>query len=197
MTRNPTAMSDHVGPEATVLVVDDEDRVTDLYATYLEDLYSVRRAYGGQEALDAMDKQVYVVLLDRRMPKRSGDKVLKQIRERGNDCRVVMVTAIEPDYDIVEMGFDEYVVKPIARDEVLDIVETQLLLDSYDTRLNEYFRIKAKLSALEDEKPYAELEADDRYEELNVLASSLREDLERMLHEYDDLNFSAAEFDEE
>jgi DNA-binding response OmpR family regulator len=197
MTRNPTAMSDHVGPEATVLVVDDEDRVTDLYATYLEDLYSVRRAYGGQEALDAMDKQVDVVLLDRRMPKRSGDKVLKQIRERGYDCRVVMVTAIEPDYDIVEMPFDEYVVKPIARDEVLDIVETQLLLDSYDTRLNEYFRIKAKLSALEDEKPYAELEADDRYEELNVLASSLREDLERMLHEYDDLNFSAAEFDEE
>jgi DNA-binding response OmpR family regulator len=197
MTRNPTAMSDHVGPEATVLVVDDEDRVTDLYATYLEDLYSVRRAYGGQEALDAMDKQVDVVLLDRRMPKRPGDKVLKQIRERGYDCRVVMVTAIEPDYDIVEMPFDEYVVKPIARDEVLDVVETQLLLDSYDTRLNEYFRIKAKLSALEDEKPYAELEADDRYEELNVLASSLREDLERMLHEYDDLNFSAAEFDEE
>jgi DNA-binding response OmpR family regulator len=197
MTRNPTAMSDHVGPEATVLVVDDEDRVTDLYATYLEDLYSVRRAYGGQEALDAMDRQVDVVLLDRRMPKRPGDKVLKQIRERGYDCRVVMVTAIEPDYDIVEMPFDEYVVKPIARDEVLDVVETQLLLDSYDTRLNEYFRIKAKLSALEDEKPYAELEADDRYEELNVLASSLREDLERMLHEYDDLNFSAAEFDEE
>jgi DNA-binding response OmpR family regulator len=197
MTRNPTAMSDHVGPEATVLVVDDEDRVTDLYATYLEDLYSVRRAYGGQEALDAMDKQVDVVLLDRRMPKRPGDKVLKQIRERGYDCRVVMVTAIEPDYDIVEMPFDEYVVKPIARDEVLGVVETQLLLDSYDTRLNEYFRIKAKLSALEDEKPYAELEADDRYEELNVLASSLREDLERMLHEYDDLNFSAAEFDEE
>lgn len=190
-------MSDHVGPEATVLVVDDEDRVTDLYATYLEDLYSVRRAYGGQEALDAMDRQVDVVLLDRRMPKRPGDKVLKQIRERGYDCRVVMVTAIEPDYDIVEMPFDEYVVKPIARDEVLDVVETQLLLDSYDTRLNEYFRIKAKLSALEDEKPYAELEADDRYEELNVLASSLREDLERMLHEYDDLNFSAAEFDEE
>ena len=189
-------MSDHVGPEATVLVVDDEERVTDLYATYLEELYSVRRAYGGREALDAIDRHVDVVLLDRRMPETHGDEVLKRIREEGYDCRVVMVTAIEPDYDIVDMPFDEYLVKPASEEDVRDAVETQLLLDSYDTRLDEYFRLKAKISALEDEKPYEELEADDRYEELKVLAESLREDLERMLREYDDLDFSAGEFDE-
>jgi len=189
-------MDDHVGPEATILVVDDEERVTDLYATYLEDLYSVRRAYGGQEALETLDDDVDVVLLDRRMPELPGDEVLKRIREEGYDCRVVMVTAIEPDFDIVDMQFDEYLVKPATEADVKDAVETQLLLDSYDTRLDEYFRLKAKLSTLEDQKPYAELEADDRYEELTVLAESLREDLERMLREYDELDFSASEFED-
>jgi len=196
MIRNPRVMDDHVGPEATILVVDDEERVTDLYATYLEDLYSVRRAYGGQEALAALDDDVGVVLLDRRMPELSGDEVLKRIREEGYDCRVVMVTAIEPDFDIVDMQFDEYLVKPATEADVKDAVETQLLLDSYDTRLDEYFRLKAKLSTLEDQKPYIELEADDRYEELTVLAESLREDLERMLREYDELDFSASEFED-
>ncbi|SNZ04200.1 HalX domain-containing protein [Natronoarchaeum philippinense] len=190
-------MDDHVGPEATILVVDDEERVTDLYATYLDELYSVRRAYSGAEALDAIDAQVDVVLLDRRMPELSGDEVLRQLREEGYDCRVVMVTAIEPDFDIVDMAFDEYLVKPATEEEVRDAVETQLLLDSYDTRLNEYFRLKAKLSALEDEKSYADLEADDRYEELTVLAESLREDLERMLSEYDELDFSASGFEDD
>jgi hypothetical protein len=53
--------------EPTILVVDEAD-VTDLYATWLESSYDVRRAYEGHEALELLDGEVDVVLLDRRIP---------------------------------------------------------------------------------------------------------------------------------
>ncbi len=80
-----------------VLVVEDEPDLADLYATWLRGEYRVRVAYGGREALEKLDDEVEVVLLDRRMPDLSGDEALKEIRERGFDCRVAMVTAVEPD----------------------------------------------------------------------------------------------------
>ncbi len=44
----------------------------------------------------------------------SGDEVLDTIAERGIDPAVVMVTAVDPDFDIVEMPFDEYLTKPVT-----------------------------------------------------------------------------------
>ncbi|MFB6176845.1 MAG: response regulator transcription factor, partial [Halobaculum sp.] len=92
----------------TVLVVDDEQQVADAYALRLQMEYDdVRKAYGGQEALDTVDETVDVVLLDRRMPDYSGGEVLEKMRERGLDCSVIMVTAVDPDFDIVSMPFDD------------------------------------------------------------------------------------------
>jgi len=102
-----------------VLVVEDEPDLADLYAAWLGDEYRVRTAYGGQEALDELDEaddEVDAILLDRRMPGLSGDEVLAAVRERGIDCRVAMVTAVEPDFDILKMGFDDYLVKPVTSD---------------------------------------------------------------------------------
>ena len=81
-----------------VLVVEDEPDLADLYATWLKIDYSVRTAYGGEEAVEQLDDEIDVVLLDRRMPGLSGDEVLTKIRERGIDCYVSMVTAVEPDF---------------------------------------------------------------------------------------------------
>jgi len=184
-------------PGASILVVDDEVRIADLYASHLRETYRVETAYSGRDALERIDNDVDVVLLDRRMPKLTGDEVLEQIRGDGYDGRVVMVTATDPDFDILDMPFDEYVIKPVTGDTIQKVVETQLLLDSYEMRLNEYFRIKSKLSALERTKSRFELDDDDRYEELTVLATSIRDDLEALLDEHDDLGFPDGSFPDE
>ena len=98
---------------ATVLVVDDEEEVADVYALRLRNEYDTRVAYGGEDALETIDVDVDVVLLDRRMPDIPGDEVLEQIREKGYDCRIIMLTAVDPGLDIVEMPFDEYLCKPV------------------------------------------------------------------------------------
>jgi response regulator RpfG family c-di-GMP phosphodiesterase len=183
------------GPGATVVVVDDERDVADLYTSYLRDYYDVRTAYGGAEALEAIDDTVDVVLLDRRMPEMSGDDVLETIRDRGYDCRVVMVTAVEPDFDIVDMPLDEYLSKPVDRETILEEVERQLVLDTYDSRLEEYLQRRAKLDVLEEEKSQRELDESDRYQELKVVTESLREDLERMISEHDQIDADSVETD--
>ena len=94
--------------DPTVLVVEDEPDIAALYSGFLEERYDVTVAETATEAVDRVDAAVDVVLLDRRLPDGSGDDVLEHIRESGYDCRVAMVTAVEPDFDIIDMGFDLY-----------------------------------------------------------------------------------------
>ncbi|MFW6152876.1 MAG: HalX domain-containing protein [Halobacteriota archaeon] len=184
----------------TILVVDDEERLADLFGTWLEDAYEVRTAYDGQSALDQLDDSVSVVLLDRRMPGLSGDEVLDRIRERGIDCRVIMVTAVDPDFDIIEMGFDDYIVKPIARDELLDIIEQVTTRAKYDTELQEYFSLVSKKALLEAEKSDRELDENDEYRKLTDRVDTLRrqvDDLrEGVLEKHEDFVGAFERFDE-
>ncbi len=107
----------------TVLIVDDEEDLAELYAEWVEMAgYRTRTAYDGPSALEALDDAVDVVLLDRRLPETRGEDVLERIREGDYDCAVAMVTAVEPEADIVDMGYDEYVVKPLEQSQVADLV---------------------------------------------------------------------------
>ncbi len=116
---------------ATVLAVDDLRDYLDVYEHRLGDRYDVRTAAGGERALEAVSADVEVVLLDRDMPDVSGDEVLERIREAGYDCRVAMVTANDPDEDVVGLGYDAYVQKPVSGDELTGVVERLLSLSAY------------------------------------------------------------------
>ena len=107
-----------------VLIVEDERELADLYGEWLEMAgCSVRTAYDGRAAIEYLDSEVDVVLLDRRLPEIRGKQVLERIRDSERDCSVAMVTAVEPEVDIVEMGFDEYIVKPVEQAELTDLVD--------------------------------------------------------------------------
>ncbi|MDX1746857.1 MAG: response regulator [Halobacteriales archaeon] len=144
-------------------MVDDQEAYVEAYATWLRGEYEVRTATNGFEALDLLDHSVDVVLLDRRMPRLSGDDVLREIRERGYDCRVAMITAVEPDLDIVEMEFDEYLVKPVGKDELYVTIEELLRRVSLDANLKQCYSLVARKVTLENSRDPRELEASDEY----------------------------------
>ena len=161
-----------------VLVVEDEPDLADLYAAWLGDEYRVRTAYGGHEALDQLDEvddEVDAILLDRRMPGLSGDEVLTAVRERGIDCRVAMVTAVEPDFDILEMGFDDYLVKPVTSDTLRETVEGLLRRGEYDSEVQELFSLTSKKAMLESEKSATDLADNDEYQRLTERIDELRD----------------------
>ena len=161
-----------------VLVVEDEPDLADLYAAWLGDEYRVRTAYGGREALDELDEaddEVDAILLDRRMPGLSGDEVLTAVRDRGIDCRVAMVTAVEPDFDILEMGFDDYLVKPVTSDTLRETVEGLLRRGEYDSEVQELFSLTSKKAMLESEKSASDLADNEEYQRLTERIEELRD----------------------
>lgn len=168
-----------------VLVVDDEAELADAYASLIRDEYDVRVAYGGEEALEAYDDSVEVVLLDRRMPELSGDDVLERIRERPGQALVAMVTAVDPDFDVIGMGFDDYVTKPVTRADLTATVDGLLRRDSYRDEVRRYFSLVTKRAALETEKPEPELADSDRYAELLDEIEELEAELDEVV---DDLS---------
>lgn len=169
---------------ATILIVDDEPGLADGYAARLQK-HDVRTAYDGREALDALDNAVDIVFLDRRMPGLSGDKVLETARQRGFDCRIVMLTGVEPSVDIVSMGFDEYLRKPVDREELRGTVQRMLRRAAYDEKLQEYFSLSAKRATLETESADA-VEGTPEYEELCRRLETVERELDEALEDLPD-----------
>ncbi len=175
--------------QPTVLVVDDDRQLADLYAAWLRENYDVRTAYGGDEAIEVLCENVDVALVDRLMPRTPGDEVVEHVRKEGYDCRVSIVTAVEPDFDIIEMGFDEYLVKPVRNEELSTVVRSLVTRSEYDAKLRELFSLASKRAALEAEKPRHELESSDAYAELTAEFQELRSDVERTVAELSGRDF--------
>jgi len=170
----------------TILVVEDETSVTKLYVQFLEPEYTVLTAETAQEGIDALLGEdgddpaataVDAVLLDRRLPDAPGEEVLDFIDEQDFDCRVAMVTGVEPDFDIVDMGFDLYIVKPVTRSELLEAVETLFVRSEYGGLLREAASLASKRALLESQKSEAELEASAEYSTLLDRMSELDDEL--------------------
>jgi DNA-binding response OmpR family regulator len=172
---------------ATVLVVDDEQEVADVYVLRLRKKYETRVAYGGEEALSTLDGDVDVVLLDRRMPDVSGDEVLERIRERGDDCRVIILTAVDPGLDITEMPFDDYLCKPVEKADLVEAIDQQLELQRYDEQLSAYLEVTSKLALLESELSNREFDANGDVEALRERANELRDELDDGIEEFEEI----------
>jgi len=146
--------------QPTVLAVDDEPDLAELYRVYLDATYDVRIATGGEEALD--DGRV-----GRRGPLRSTDARDVGPRgargdPRGGYARIAMLTAVEPDVDIVDMPFDDYKTKPVSKEDLLALVEVLLHRAEFDEHSQEFFALASKKAALEA----ADTTNTDEYEEL-------------------------------
>jgi DNA-binding response OmpR family regulator len=177
--------------QPTILVVEDEQALIELYVRWLDDEYTVLTAGGGEEALETFDSEVDVVLLDRLMPGMSGDEVLQEIRSRASTCKVAMVTAVEPDFDVITMGFDDYLTKPVEREELLDTIQRLLSRSQFDEIEQELYALSSKQAALRASKPKEELEDNDEFGQLQGRIRELRDDLDTTLPEMNDDEFVA------
>ena len=113
-----------------VLVIDDERAIADIIKFNLEkEGYIVELAYDGEEGVrKALKWEPNLVLLDIMMPKKDGFQVLKEIRAK-YQIPVIMLTAKEEEVDKVlglELGADDYVVKPFSMRELMARVKANL-----------------------------------------------------------------------
>lgn len=185
--RNGASTDDGADDEtATVLAVDDDAALAEMYAVWLREGYDVRTANDGESALAAMTDEVDVVLLDRRMPGMTGDEVLEALRGEGYEARVSMLTAVEPEADIVDMSFDEYLLKPVSRDDVVEVVERLLARADYDDGLQAYFAVSTKIATFEAEHSPKQRAESDALAELRERKAELEADVEGSLDDVGD-----------
>ena len=107
-----------------VLLVEDEGRIADFIRKGLSEYgYAVDVAHDGEEALDWVDvAQFDIVVLDVMLPVRDGIEVCRELRGRGVQTPVLMLTARDALEDRVrglDSGADDYLVKPFAFAELL------------------------------------------------------------------------------
>lgn len=115
-----------------ICVVEDDPGLGELFATWVEERYAASLARDVDTALTAINQDTAAVLLDRRLGSGCGATVVTELRERGYDGPVGMVTAVQPDFDILELPIDGYLMKPVQSsvfhdfiDELLEIGQLQ------------------------------------------------------------------------
>jgi DNA-binding response OmpR family regulator len=116
--------------EPIILVVDDEPTISEVVSIYLKRVgYRVVVAHDGQAALEALEKQSPdLVVLDLMLPKVDGLEITRWLRARG-DTPIIMLTSRREETDRIlglEMGADDYVVKPFSPRELVSRVRAVL-----------------------------------------------------------------------
>ena len=116
--------------EPRILIVDDEERIRSLVASYLKaDGFEVVEASNSQDALSEVERRPPdLVIMDVRMPGMDGFEALSQIRKI-SDVYVIMLTARAEETDRIvglSVGADDYVTKPFSPRELVARVKAVL-----------------------------------------------------------------------
>ncbi len=115
---------------AKILIADDDRNICELLRIYLEkEGFAVVLAGNGEEALLKFDEEdPDILLLDVMMPKLDGWQVCRELRKK-SECPIIMITAKGETFDKVlglELGADDYVVKPFEPKEIVARVKAVL-----------------------------------------------------------------------
>ena len=110
----------------TILVVEDEASIAEVVSLYLKRAgYHVQIAPDGRQALNILEKQIPdFVILDLMLPEVDGLALTRWLRDR-SDVPIIMLTARREEIDRIaglEMGADDYVVKPFSPQELVSRV---------------------------------------------------------------------------
>lgn len=129
--------------QETILIVDDEQTIRRLLNQILSnDGYHCQEAGNAEEALQTLrNNAISLVLLDIKMPGKSGIELLPEIKTSYSDTAVIMATAvteISVAIQCLKHGADDYICKPFNLDEVSLVVQRSLEKRHLQLKIREY-----------------------------------------------------------
>jgi DNA-binding response OmpR family regulator len=163
-----------VGAELSVVITDDDPGCRDLFEHWLCEECAVETASDGEALLSTLSADVDVVLLDREMPGPSGTEVARRIAASPHDPHVVMVSSRRVELDLVDVPIDGYVRKPAQAEDLEKVVRDYRRRQEYESALEDFFALTAKLAAIEADADPADLATDERYRRLRWLVEEQR-----------------------
>ncbi len=116
--------------ENTILIVDDEVKITEVVKSYLENSgYLTACAYDGKNAMSLFEKlSPALIILDLMLPDMTGEDICREIRKKSR-VPIIMLTAKVEDADIINglgIGADDYLTKPFSPRQLVARIEAVL-----------------------------------------------------------------------
>ena len=113
----------------TILVAEDDDGNFFLLQCYLEETNAnVIRAENGQEAIDIckLNSNIDIILMDNRMPEKTGLEATQEIREFNKNIPIISVTAFAYDDNekkAFEVGCNHFMTKPLTEENLFPVID--------------------------------------------------------------------------
>jgi len=180
--------------QSALLVVEDDAAMLVAFRDILEsEGYAVSTAANGQDALTVLDRiQPDLILSDISMPFMDGIKLLDAVRERPNGGAIpfIFITARGTREDVFAAkakGVDDYITKPVTRQELLAAVEARLQRTDELMLIQLKIVLRALANAIESRDPYTL----NHVEAVNAYAQALASELGWQPDELEALEFAA------
>lgn len=166
------------GERPTVLVVEDTEQLAEVYRAALPSEYEVVTVQQGESAIDYVESEgsVDAVLLERRLPDMAAVSLLERLAEC--DCGVGIVTALSPDFDVVDLTCDEYRVKPVTGSEIRAVTERLLGVATVSDNRRQLAARRRLRAVLRDQKTVQERVDSRRFQRLEAEIQRLETELD-------------------
>ena len=127
--------------DTPILFVDDDPIIHKMMAKYLKD-WNVASAFSGEEALDRLEKENFVIVItDLRMPGMGGMALLHEIKAKYNNRVQVIVLTVSDNLDdlvdALEGGASDFLLKPLSREVLIEVLRhTVKRIERWNQSLN-------------------------------------------------------------
>ena len=113
----------------TILIIEDDKDINEMITKLLNySGYEVLNAFSVTEGILVHNDNVDLILLDLMLPGKSGDEVIKELKEK-NNVPIIVISAIndvDKKIDLLDLGANDYITKPFNNDELLARIKVQL-----------------------------------------------------------------------
>ena len=151
-----------------VLIIEDDKMVLDLYEKILEKEYNVSKANNGEEALKKISIEIDLILLDRRLPDKKGLEILKEIKNnpKYDKIPIMMLTGLEPDFNIDEVPLEDYLEKPINPSDLRQSVKKIIYKCEYKEEYQKISNNLQKYNKILEQKNNINTEKEEKLKQL-------------------------------
>lgn len=118
-----TATGTSAGPTepVNVVIIEDDDIMAQMFERWLGDTFEVK-IVGSSDYIDAVTPETDVIVVERFLKEKKCSDMIEEIRQRWSDMPVLAIVGVKPEIEDVELGADEYLVKPINREELIESI---------------------------------------------------------------------------
>jgi DNA-binding HxlR family transcriptional regulator len=132
----------------SVLIIENEQMVATVLEEYFPGSYEVRSVQAGEEAIEEYTDDTDLLIVDRKLDGISGDEVAAQVKAEHERQLILCVSGVEPDNDIYELPYDDYMHKPIEEDKMKSRVELLFSRAELEATERAYLSLRSKQIAL-------------------------------------------------